>query len=266
MAFLQYPRYDVLVPIQNYLLWSMIGLSCPSVAESNISANPNLQARSNLVIPFAIFWEIAKPIRLYYWEVKAAASLEYPISSICHLFLLIPNNPLVILVSPKPCVLRLHGPQNTNMATEVSVTFHISFFLLRRSLNMSLGELTTTFIPPSSCISSFSNVYIVGSLRYVAGGPVSTDGCFPSNYNDAQNNYYSPGICPARYTSACSSINSIGALTETAVICCPTFVFKTSPIDVAKLNIFIGHTLATPILLLFSPPWVAALRLPRSQR
>ncbi|KIM98166.1 hypothetical protein OIDMADRAFT_147639, partial [Oidiodendron maius Zn] len=96
---------------------------------------------------------------------------------------------------------------------------------------MSLGELTTTFIPPSSCISSFSNVYIVGSLRYVAAGPVSTDGCFPSNYNDAQNNYYSPGICPARYTSACSSIDSIGTLTETAVICCPTsYTCNTNPL------------------------------------
>jgi hypothetical protein len=93
---------------------------------------------------------------------------------------------------------------------------------------MSLGALTSTFTPPSSCISSFVNVYLMNppilGTEYHAGGPVSTDRCFPSNYGDARTDYYSPGICPAGYMSACTSLNAAGAVTETVVTCCPTFV------------------------------------------
>jgi hypothetical protein len=39
---------------------------------------------------------------------------------------------------------------------------------------MSLGALTTTFIPLASCISSFSNLYVVLPTGSGVKGPVST--------------------------------------------------------------------------------------------
>jgi hypothetical protein len=92
----------------------------------------------------------------------------------------------------------------------------------------NLGPLTTTFIPPPSCTSSFAHVYITTDPGGTAafGGPVSPDGCFPTNYQNPLSNYYSPGICPLGYTAACSSLNSLGSLTETAVTCCPGFGFS----------------------------------------
>jgi len=49
-----------------------------------------------------------------------------------------------------------------------------------------LGPLITTLIPPPSCTSSFADVYITTDPggAGVFGGSVSTDGCFPSNYQD----------------------------------------------------------------------------------
>ncbi|KAL2149526.1 hypothetical protein VTH82DRAFT_8177 [Thermothelomyces myriococcoides] len=88
-----------------------------------------------------------------------------------------------------------------------------------------VGPLTTTFRAPSSCTTT--QVYQIWSdshSRYVAGPlftPGSTD-CFPSGYDPAPTNYYSPGWCPSGYTTACSSLASAGRETETAVICCPT--------------------------------------------
>ncbi|KAN0073454.1 hypothetical protein V8E54_008674 [Elaphomyces granulatus] len=63
-----------------------------------------------------------------------------------------------------------------------------------------LGPLTTTFTPPSSCISSMSDVF------YQILAPSAFDGllygplgavCFPSGYQDIRRVYYSPGLfCP----------------------------------------------------------------------
>ena len=122
---------------------------------------------------------------------------------------------------------------------------------------MSLGALTTTFIPPSSCISSFSNAYVViqSSTLYQAAGPVSTAGCFPSNYQDARTNYYSPGICPAGYTSACTSLNVLETDTETVVTCCPTFVLALRNITVSCINLT-----TDPILVILRLRFSGSLR------
>ncbi|KAK1750932.1 hypothetical protein QBC47DRAFT_309067 [Echria macrotheca] len=88
---------------------------------------------------------------------------------------------------------------------------------------MSLGALTATFSPPASCTESFGHAYLLGTqFAPTYYGPATTDGCFPRNYIAARDAYYSPGVCPAAYTSACSSTNVIGSLTETAITCCPT--------------------------------------------
>ncbi|KAF4629351.1 hypothetical protein G7Y89_g8796 [Cudoniella acicularis] len=92
----------------------------------------------------------------------------------------------------------------------------------------SLGPLTTTFTPPPSCSSSFAHVYIStdpgGTGAF--GGPVTTDGCLPSNYQDPYIYYYSPGICPSGYTTACSSWTALGPVTEMVVTCCPGFGYS----------------------------------------
>lgn len=80
---------------------------------------------------------------------------------------------------------------------------------------MSLGALTTTFTPPASCLSDLSGTSWNGTVYYL--GPASTGSCFPENYEPPRSNYYSPGVCPYGYRSACSSVS--GA--DTVVTCCP---------------------------------------------
>ncbi|KAK3293327.1 uncharacterized protein B0H64DRAFT_210423 [Chaetomium fimeti] len=89
-----------------------------------------------------------------------------------------------------------------------------------------VGALTTTFRAPSSCTTTTPQLYQVWSeseSHYVEGPLFTSDsGCFPSGYDPAPTNYYSPGWCPYGYTTGCSSLASAGTVTETAVICCPT--------------------------------------------
>ncbi|CZR53500.1 uncharacterized protein PAC_03379 [Phialocephala subalpina] len=85
---------------------------------------------------------------------------------------------------------------------------------------MSVGSFTTTFTPPASCLDSFSTTTFSPSF-YVAG-PMTTQGCMPNNFQFSSTNYYSPGICPVGYTTACQQVNSAGTVLETVVTCCPT--------------------------------------------
>jgi hypothetical protein len=91
-----------------------------------------------------------------------------------------------------------------------------------RSTNMSVGSLTTTFTPPASCLKSFSTT--TWNFGYYAAGPTTTQGCMPDNFQFSSTNFYSPGICPVGYTTACQHSNVIGTVSETVVTCCPTFV------------------------------------------
>jgi hypothetical protein len=100
---------------------------------------------------------------------------------------------------------------------------------------MSIEALTTTFTPASSCLGN-TNIWLINLLEicpnsspcpyYFLQGPPSTSDCLPQSYGGSEYSFYYPGICPSGYTSACTSIKSLGTYTVTVQICCPTrFVF-----------------------------------------
>ncbi|KAH6714058.1 hypothetical protein BKA61DRAFT_55400 [Leptodontidium sp. MPI-SDFR-AT-0119] len=101
--------------------------------------------------------------------------------------------------------------------------------------------LTTTFTPSPSCLSYLyatsgtnnnNQPYVVVNL----GPPTDYSTCFPSGWATNSMSYFSPGICPYGYTSACSTLGFLPTITsgETTVICCPS-----------------GYTCGT-----WPPPWV----------
>ncbi|KAK1754369.1 hypothetical protein QBC47DRAFT_216898 [Echria macrotheca] len=94
-----------------------------------------------------------------------------------------------------------------------------------------VGPLTTTFVAPTTCPTSFSNTY-VDERTVLAIGPLRKHTeCFPKNFVAVRDFYYSPGVCPAGYETACSSFNSAGTVTETVVTCCPrSFTCQTESI------------------------------------
>jgi hypothetical protein len=90
------------------------------------------------------------------------------------------------------------------------------------------GALTTVFTPTDPYCAT-------GPLRYL------TDSCMPPNfgkYFGAEGLvYYSPGVCPSGYTSACDRPGAPFSAgppllpSETAIICCPRFVHSESQIN-----------------------------------
>jgi len=81
--------------------------------------------------------------------------------------------------------------------------------------------LTTLFTPPPSFLSDIYAPVDFGF--YVLGNPFDTADCLPDGFNYAQTSYFSPAPqCPAGYTQACASTNTIGGTTETMATCCPT--------------------------------------------
>ncbi|KAI1661030.1 hypothetical protein F4813DRAFT_272728 [Daldinia decipiens] len=82
----------------------------------------------------------------------------------------------------------------------------------------SLGPLTTTFSPPSSCLppSPYSDI-AYGIEIYKVGTVSADDGCLPSNW--VVNGYYSPGVCPQSYTAVCELSGNNVATT----VCCPYY-------------------------------------------
>jgi hypothetical protein len=97
-------------------------------------------------------------------------------------------------------------------------------------LLMAQLALTTTFTPPASCFGTGAILDVLttvcagtlASCQYLVLGqaPSGSMTCMPPGYTPG-GNYYSPGICPSGYTTACWSLNPVGSLTETAVTCCP---------------------------------------------
>ncbi|PYH28281.1 uncharacterized protein BO87DRAFT_347041 [Aspergillus neoniger CBS 115656] len=84
--------------------------------------------------------------------------------------------------------------------------------------------LTTTFIPPSTCISDFWLVSS-SSKTWMNLGPAHTAECVPSGWDVSS--YFSPGLCPTGYRIAASNILIDGTITETAATCCPTIGIQT---------------------------------------
>ncbi|KAI1130269.1 hypothetical protein F5Y10DRAFT_236206 [Nemania abortiva] len=90
----------------------------------------------------------------------------------------------------------------------------------------NLGPLPTDFTLPPKCASELLSVYKLhtGSpdSYYVLQGPWEQTTCYPNSYSGNPEQYYSPARCPIDFTTACDSTNTIGALKETIVACCPT--------------------------------------------
>ncbi|KAK1772861.1 hypothetical protein QBC33DRAFT_32006 [Phialemonium atrogriseum] len=94
--------------------------------------------------------------------------------------------------------------------------------------------LTTTFTPSSSCTVDIYQLPFEGLLcavgttsqeacvYYQLGPSTSSAACFPTGWAPSNQSYFSPGVCPAGYSTACSNIVSVGDLTETRATCCPT--------------------------------------------
>ncbi|PMD22231.1 hypothetical protein NA56DRAFT_97492 [Hyaloscypha hepaticicola] len=96
--------------------------------------------------------------------------------------------------------------------------------------------LTTTFTPSPSCLSyqyatsKTINYATSGPPNYGPnlvvnlGPPTDYSTCFPSGWATDSLSYFSPGICPSGYTSACSTLGYLPPITsgETTVICCPS--------------------------------------------
>ncbi|KAI1780696.1 hypothetical protein F4818DRAFT_14192 [Hypoxylon cercidicola] len=92
-----------------------------------------------------------------------------------------------------------------------------------------LGPLTTTFTPASGCNSVISGIVYTQTLddgnitthKYHSLGLSATSECYPPAFE--VHSYYSPGICPSGWQSACGKQEAIGgSITETRVTCCPS--------------------------------------------
>ncbi|KAI1131240.1 hypothetical protein F5Y10DRAFT_234117 [Nemania abortiva] len=90
----------------------------------------------------------------------------------------------------------------------------------------NLGALPTNFALASSCTTELTDIYKIFTespgYYYLLQGPVDQTSCYPSNYDGASTDYYSPARCPTGFTSACQSLNVAGTVSETVVRCCPT--------------------------------------------
>lgn len=90
----------------------------------------------------------------------------------------------------------------------------------------NLGPLLTTYVPGPGCDDTlYGKIYSSLSVRekYHSLGQTDTTSCYPASFA-APNHWYSPGICPSAWSSACGSVVSSDATTETRVTCCPRLV------------------------------------------
>ncbi|KAI1120101.1 hypothetical protein F5Y10DRAFT_290307 [Nemania abortiva] len=89
----------------------------------------------------------------------------------------------------------------------------------------NLGPLTTTFTPIGpDCSSTFiGNNGINEWIQYGVGAAASLP-CLPSGFVPSDPYYYSPGLCPSGYTSACFAQISLPtrSASETQATCCPS--------------------------------------------
>ncbi|KAI1471659.1 uncharacterized protein F4812DRAFT_187933 [Daldinia caldariorum] len=91
-----------------------------------------------------------------------------------------------------------------------------------------LGPLTTTFTPASGCNSILSGIVYTQTLpdgntsthKYHSLGPSATSECYPPGF-EPESGFYSPGICPSGWWSACGTVDAIATVTETRATCCP---------------------------------------------
>ncbi|KAI1366215.1 hypothetical protein F5Y08DRAFT_337796 [Xylaria arbuscula] len=87
----------------------------------------------------------------------------------------------------------------------------------------NLGPLTTTFTPQGpDCSSTFLGRDSTNQwLQYGIGGS-SSSACYPDDFRPLDVYYYSPGICPSGYTTACTAQVALsGNKFEDQYTCCP---------------------------------------------
>ncbi|KAH8890593.1 hypothetical protein GQ53DRAFT_824326 [Thozetella sp. PMI_491] len=105
---------------------------------------------------------------------------------------------------------------------------------------------------PTACATSFQKNYYVDKKefigRYDIAGPLTTDGCFPTDYNPSRNYHYSPGVCPAGFTTACSLTVPGGDVIAT---CCPLGYESNSVVDWPWQSTLVCASLFTPELRIY---------------
>ncbi|KAH7135801.1 hypothetical protein B0J11DRAFT_565083 [Dendryphion nanum] len=90
---------------------------------------------------------------------------------------------------------------------------------------MDLGPLTTTYKPAPGCLTSaYGSIWTDGSTthKWHSLGLPTTSQCYPPKFSGIAEAYYSPGICPSGWTSACGSTEEVESMTETRAVCCPS--------------------------------------------
>ncbi|KAI0100168.1 hypothetical protein GGR51DRAFT_533311 [Nemania sp. FL0031] len=87
----------------------------------------------------------------------------------------------------------------------------------------SLGPLPTSFTLVSSCASELQDLYNVHFSGWVTvlQGPQEQTTCYP-NIHASDPGFYSPAFCPIGFTAACKLIDTLAAVEETILGCCPT--------------------------------------------
>lgn len=89
-------------------------------------------------------------------------------------------------------------------------------------------DLTTTFTQPADCSQTPFAIVSSGTrltpIFFVQGGD-NTASCFPPGFPFVSSKIvYSPGICPAGWTSACEKTDTSESFTQRIVSCCPRYV------------------------------------------
>lgn len=111
---------------------------------------------------------------------------------------------------------------------------------------LSIGPLTTTFTAPPSCLTQ-THKYLNTDWNcqgnhttpvpcgWLHLGNISDTSCFPSSYtaDSSSDFYYSPGICPTLYSTACSNVIGTGSAAQTIATCCPEYVIIWSSLPFA---------------------------------
>lgn len=94
-----------------------------------------------------------------------------------------------------------------------------------------IAALETIFTPPAACFTTLEAYIDRNTVLLVPLGITATQsyyGCWPPGYQQfvvanlgTEQGYYSPGVCPSGFTSACA-VTAAGP--ESAALCCPRSV------------------------------------------
>lgn len=118
----------------------------------------------------------------------------------------------------------------------------------------NLGPLTTTLTPLEGCLQTIYGQIFTDTTthKYHSLGRSETSDCYPSDFQVKSDAYYSPGLCPSGWKSACGSVEVLGTAAETRAKCCPSGyscqVFRGQPVAWSTLSCY--SLAMTPVELL----------------